>query len=88
MRAPPTLSTPHFVHGRFVASSSPAELVTVVDAATEQIVSVLDGAGGADVEAAVLSARNAFESRVWSGKSGAERAVVLRRHALRLCALK
>lgn len=53
----------------------------VTDPATEAVIDRVALADDADVDAAVLAARRAFDDGRWSGLAGAERAMVLRRIA-------
>ncbi len=67
---------------QFIAGAAQAgegETFAVVNPGTEEIVAELRGASAAQVEAAINSARRAYDSGVWSGLPAAERAASLRR---------
>lgn len=64
-----------FIHGERVAGNG-AEVV-VEDPSTGASFARLPGLDGAQVEAAIQSARSAFDSGVWSGLAAKERAAVL-----------
>jgi phenylacetaldehyde dehydrogenase len=64
-----------------VPTSSRGGLLDVVDPASEQVISRVAAASGADVEDAVAAARRAHETGVWSGLAPTERATILWRAA-------
>ena len=51
----------------------------VLNPLSEEIVTELRGASGAQIEAAIAAARRAYDSGVWSGLAATSRAEVLRR---------
>ena len=68
-----------FINGKFVVPSS-GKYFESINPATEQKLSEISAANGADVDAAVKSARRAYE-KVWSKMSGRERGKYLYRIA-------
>ena len=70
----------HMIEGEWVSSAS-SETFSRVSPATGQLVSQAAKGGKKDVEAAVASARAAFDDGRWSNVSGADRAKLLSRIA-------
>jgi aldehyde dehydrogenase (NAD+) len=66
-----------YIDGALVTGEG--EILTVQDPSTEEEFERLPGLSTNQVESAVLAARKAFDSGVWSGRSPQERAVTLRR---------
>ncbi|GBF34549.1 aldehyde dehydrogenase [Desulfocucumis palustris] len=71
----------HFIDGRWTAGES-GEMTGVINPANREVVARVALGTRGDVDQAVLSARRAFESGVWSGKSVEERAGILNNMAL------
>lgn len=71
---PPTFQGRHLIDGAWVES---AETFERVSPSLGKVVSVSSKAGKTETEAAIASARKAFDSGVWSRASGKERAAVL-----------
>jgi aldehyde dehydrogenase (NAD+) len=71
-----TLEFPLFINGEWKPAIS-GETFDVINPATGEVVARVAKAGKEDVEEAVSSARQAFDSGVWSKKSPQERANVL-----------
>lgn len=69
----------HFINGEFVKPKSGKWYPTISPSSEEQLAEIANG-NGADVDAAVKAARNAYD-RVWSKLSGAERSKYLYRIA-------
>ena len=53
------------------------ETFDVFDPATGTLITKVPRGGAADIDAAVAAARRTFESRIWRGKTGAERSIIL-----------
>jgi len=66
-----------YIDGSFVTGKG--DILTVQDPSTEEEFERLPGCATAQVESAVLAARKAFDSGIWSDKTAQERAAVLRR---------
>jgi aldehyde dehydrogenase (NAD+) len=66
-----------FIDGMAVAGEG--GVITVINPGTEEIVTELRGASSAQIEAAIASARQAYDSGAWSGLPAVERAVTLRK---------
>ena len=67
-----------FINGEYRAAQS-GETYDVISPASEELLAQVSACDEADVDAAVVSARAAFDSGVWAGRSPAERkAVVLK----------
>ncbi|WP_454854901.1 aldehyde dehydrogenase family protein [Promicromonospora soli] len=71
---------PYLVDGAWIAPEG-AELLDVVDPATERLLTRVPQAGTAEIEAAVAAARRAHEDRRWSGMSPHDRSRILHRVA-------
>jgi phenylacetaldehyde dehydrogenase len=69
---------PYLVDGAWLAPEG-AELLDVLDPATERLLTRVPQAGPAEIEAAVAAARRAHEDRRWSGLSPHDRSRVLHR---------
>ncbi|MCL6698604.1 aldehyde dehydrogenase [Sphingomonas sp. NSE70-1] len=69
-----------FIDGRFRSAQSDETLVTI-NPATGQPIASIAACGAADVDAAVASARKAFEDGRWSRRSPKDRKLVLQRFA-------
>ncbi|WP_405593701.1 aldehyde dehydrogenase family protein [Streptomyces sp. NBC_01092] len=69
-----------FIGGRWHEAADGAR-TEVVDPSRGTVVTTVADAGGADVDAAVRAARDAFDDGAWSGLSGRERGRVLHRVA-------
>ena len=65
-----------FIDGKWTPGSS-GEFMEVINPANQEVVARVPRGNQDDVDKALVSARNAFESGVWSGKSVEERAQVL-----------
>jgi acyl-CoA reductase-like NAD-dependent aldehyde dehydrogenase len=65
-----------FIDGKWTPGSS-GEFMEVINPANQEVVARVPRGNQVDVDKALASARNAFESGVWSGKSVEERAQVL-----------
>ena len=65
-----------FIDGKWTPGSS-GEFMEVINPANQEVVARVPRGNQEDVDKALASARNAFESGVWSGKSVEERAQVL-----------
>lgn len=65
-----------FIDGKWTPGSS-GEFIEVINPANQEVVARVPRGNQEDVDKALASARNAFESGVWSGKSVEERAQVL-----------
>jgi aldehyde dehydrogenase (NAD+) len=72
-----------YAGGRLVGSASP-DVITIVNPATEEVVGAVPSGVGADVDAAVRSARRAFDDGHWATCDPAERAAGLDRLAAAL----
>jgi aldehyde dehydrogenase (NAD+) len=72
-----------YAGGRLVGSGA-AEVITVVNPATEEVAGAVPSMVGADVEVAVAAARQAFDTGGWPQASPAERAAALERLAAAL----
>jgi aldehyde dehydrogenase (NAD+) len=72
-----------YAGGRLVGSAS-ADVITIVNPATEEIVGAVPSAVGPDVDKAVRSARRAFDDGQWATCDPAERAAALDRLAAAL----
>lgn len=70
------LNFPLFVNGEWKPAKS-GDTFDVVNPATSQVIAKVSKAGSEDVEAAIQSARQAYDSGVWSRKSPQERAAIL-----------
>jgi aldehyde dehydrogenase (NAD+) len=70
------LQFPLFINGQWRPSSS-GETFDVINPATDELAAQVAKATQEDVEAAIHSARQAFDSGIWSAKSPQERAQVL-----------
>lgn len=64
-----------YVDGAWVAASKPGAAIDIVNPSTEEVMGSAPEATSADVDAAVVAARTAFES--WSATSPAERSAFL-----------
>ena len=71
---------PYLVDGAWLAPEG-AELLGVIDPATEQLITRVPQAGAAEVDAAVAAAKRAHDDRRWSGMSPHDRSRVLHRVA-------
>ncbi|PUB24823.1 aldehyde dehydrogenase (acceptor) [Promicromonospora sp. AC04] len=71
---------PYLVDGAWLAPDG-AELLDVIDPATEELLTRVPQAGAAEIETAVASARRAHQDRRWSGMSPHDRSRVLHRVA-------
>jgi phenylacetaldehyde dehydrogenase len=69
---------PYLVDGAWLAPEG-AELLDVLDPATERLLTRVPQAGPAEIEAAVAAARRAHEDRRWSGLTPHDRSRVLHR---------
>jgi phenylacetaldehyde dehydrogenase len=69
---------PYLVDGAWLAPEG-AELLDVLDPATERLLTRVPQAGSAEIEAAVAAARRAHEDRRWSGMSPHDRSRILHR---------
>jgi aldehyde dehydrogenase (NAD+) len=78
--------TQFFIGGAWVDPVAPQPALSVVDPATEQVVSSVPAGTAADVDAAVAAARAAFPA--WSGTSAADRVALLRATADALQAVR
>ncbi|HXY31912.1 MAG TPA: aldehyde dehydrogenase family protein [Gemmatimonadaceae bacterium] len=76
--APSTLSTTLLIHGEHAEASS-GEVIAIVNPATEEELARVSSAGEADVDRAVRSARQTFESEAWRGLSARRRGALLTR---------
>ncbi|NIY62265.1 aldehyde dehydrogenase [Streptomyces malaysiensis] len=76
----PKFITEPFIDGKIVSSLT-NETFDSVNPATGQVIASVAACGQADVDAAVASARAAFDSGVWSRATPAERKAVLLRFA-------
>jgi betaine-aldehyde dehydrogenase len=65
-----------FIDGRWVDSES-KETFAVINPATEEVIAKVPNGTKKDTEKAILAARAAFDSGVWSGKTPAERSQIL-----------
>lgn len=74
-----------FIDGQFTPGES-GEMMPVINPATGEVVAVVPRATKSDADRALLSARQAFESGIWSGKSIEERAEILMNAALAIVA--
>jgi aldehyde dehydrogenase (NAD+) len=72
-----TLPDRLYLDGRAVAGEG--ERFVVVNPGTEDVVAEIAGASEAQVDAAILAARRAFDSGEWSGLSPADRVAAVRR---------
>src|SRR6201995_2449364 len=72
-----------YAGGRLVGSAS-ADVITIVNPATEEVVGAVPSAIGVDVDRAVRSARRAFDDGTWGTRSPADRADALDRLAAAL----
>ncbi|MEH7453755.1 aldehyde dehydrogenase family protein [Gottfriedia acidiceleris] len=70
------LEFPLYIDGRWTPAKS-GETFSVKNPATGEVVALVAKAGREDTEAAITSARNAFDSGIWSKKSPKERAQIL-----------
>jgi aldehyde dehydrogenase (NAD+) len=73
-----------YAGGRLVGSGS-AEVITIINPATEEVAGAVPSMVGADVEVAVAAARQAFDTGGWPHASAADRAAALDRLA---CAIE
>ncbi len=71
---------PYLVDGAWLAPEG-AELLDVIDPATEQLITRVPQAGAAEVDAAVAAAKRAHDDRRWSGMSPHDRSRLLHRVA-------
>jgi aldehyde dehydrogenase (NAD+) len=69
-----------YAGGRLVGSGS-ADVITIINPATEEVAGAVPSMVGADVEVAVAAARQAFDTGVWPHASPADRAAALDRLA-------
>ena len=69
-----------YAGGRLVGSGS-ADVITIVNPATEEVAGAVPSMVGADVEVAVAAARKAFDAGPWPQASPADRAAALDRLA-------
>jgi aldehyde dehydrogenase (NAD+) len=67
-----------YAGGRLVGSAS-ADVITIVNPATEEVVGAVPSAVGVDVDRAVRSARRAFDDGTCATRPPADRADALRR---------
>jgi betaine-aldehyde dehydrogenase len=72
-----------YINGEWVDAES-GETFDVVNPATEEVMARAASAGPGDVDRAVMAAREAFESGVWSEISAGERAAALNKLADKL----
>jgi aldehyde dehydrogenase (NAD+) len=72
-----------YAGGRLVGAAS-AEVITIINPATEEVVGAVPSAVGADVDRAVRSARRAFDDGSWATRPPAMRADALDRLAAAL----
>ena len=70
-------ATSQFIGGKFVQGEG--EGFPVVNPSTEAVIAELRGVTTGQVRSAIASARQAFDSGVWSGLRPSERAAILRR---------
>ncbi|MCW4385080.1 aldehyde dehydrogenase family protein [Salinibacterium sp. SYSU T00001] len=71
---------PFYVDGQWIAPAG-AELIPVVDPATEEVMTSVVQADDAQVDAAVAAAKRAFDDRRWSGMSPHDRSRIMHRIA-------
>jgi phenylacetaldehyde dehydrogenase len=71
---------PYLVDGVWLAPEG-AELLDVIDPATERLITRVPQAGAAEIDAAVAAAKRAHDDRRWSGMSPHDRSRVLHRVA-------
>ncbi len=69
-----------FINGEWVAAQS-GEMIDVINPATEEVFHQVASAGADDIDAAVLAARDAFDTGLWPAMNGSDRAVILRKIA-------
>ena len=69
-----------YAGGRLVGSGS-ADVITIVNPATEEVAGAVPSMVGTDVEVAVTAARKAFDAGPWPQLSPAERAAAMVRLA-------
>ena len=74
-----------FIDGQWTPGET-GETMDVINPANQEVVARVPRGGKADVDKAVMSARKAFESGVWSGKSPDERSDILMKAALSVAA--
>ena len=93
LRAHPVAAQKHLIEGKWVAASD-GGVMDVVSPIDGQVLTTLAAGTAADMEAAIASARAAFEDRRWSGQPPAARKKVLLKwadlieaHALELAVL-
>ena len=72
-----------YAGGRLVGAAS-AEVITIINPATEEVVGAVPSAVGTDVDRAVRSARRAFDDGSWATRPPADRADALDRLAAAL----
>lgn len=72
-----------FINGSWTPADS-RETFEVINPATGQVAARVAKAGSADVEAAVETARQAFDSGIWSRKTPKQRAEILNRFARKI----
>ncbi|MEO7084248.1 MAG: aldehyde dehydrogenase family protein, partial [Gemmatimonadaceae bacterium] len=84
----------HYINGQFVAPHG-ATVFDVVNPATQEVIARVPEGSAADIDAAVVAARAAFESAAWRETTAQERgrilfriADVVRRHAADLAELE
>jgi aldehyde dehydrogenase (NAD+) len=70
-----------YAGGRLVGSAS-ADVITIINPATEEIVGAVPSAVTADVDQAVRAARRAFDDGQWASRDPARRAAALERLAV------
>ncbi|PEL13492.1 aldehyde dehydrogenase [Bacillus sp. AFS017336] len=70
------LEFPLYIDGKWTPAKS-GETFSVKNPATGEVIALVAKAGREDTEAAIESARNAFDSGIWSKKSPKERAQIL-----------
>lgn len=73
---PEIMEYQHFINGKWTPGAS-GDMMDVINPANQEVVARVPRGNQADVDLAVGTAREAFESGVWSGKSIEERADVL-----------
>ncbi len=74
------MNNKQFINGQWVPSTS-SEIIDVINPATEEVFSTIAAGSAADVDAAVMAARQAFDHGPWPRMSGKERGAVLRKIA-------
>jgi aldehyde dehydrogenase (NAD+) len=73
----------HFINGQW-APGETGETMNVLNPSTQEVVAHVPRGSNGDVDKAVASAKEAFESGVWANKSAEERADILLRAAVNI----